>query len=185
MASNEAEIKAATERPDESESDQDPQLHIPLRQRRLPASFWQEPCPSQSPRNQEISPLTSLQTSVHQYPSLQLHPWSLNSNSTFPVFSIPQRFTVPSHFLIQQNSEWMRASSNCNCATCLNYSYVMPRLPDVYNGLRYRASINAPCCSSLNCSDQNCKLCTEFYRWHPERLRHLRLRAARYNAILD
>lgn len=177
------EVKTANDENDEL--DKDPQLNIPLRQRRLPASFWQEPSLAQSSRSPDFRHVC--QSTAHQVAVTPPYPWAMNSTTTLPVF-IPQRFTTPGNFLLQQNSNshWVRgSSSSCACSSCLNYSYVVPRLPDVYSGMRYRPAVSIPCCPTLSCTDQGCKVCSTFERWHPERLRHLRLRAARYNALID
>ncbi|KFM72287.1 hypothetical protein X975_02908, partial [Stegodyphus mimosarum] len=171
-----------------SDTESDPKPMVPLRQRRLPASFWQEPCIAPSASHQDIAHQIPGMSSNQTAPGSSLHPWTMNTtNAVFPTF-MSQRLSVPNALVLAQNTSpfWLRSPfSCCGCATCLNYSYAIPRIPDVYGNLRYRQPVNIPCCPSLNSVDQSCKLCCTSDSWHPERLRQLRLRSARYNALID
>ncbi|GFS52722.1 uncharacterized protein TNIN_193171 [Trichonephila inaurata madagascariensis] len=173
----------------EADRDIDPKPIVPLRQRRFPASFWQEP---------SIVPTSSAQDIPHQiapsslnqnFPMGSAHPWTMSSSTTGLATFLPQRLSIPNNVALVQypSPMWIRNPVNyCNCAMCLNYSYVIPRFPDVYSGLRYRPTMSASQhCSRSNCADQSCKLCSATYSWHPERIRQARLRSARYNALLD
>ncbi|GBM44694.1 hypothetical protein AVEN_101067-1 [Araneus ventricosus] len=168
-----------------ADKDIDPKPMVPLRQRRFPASFWQEP---------SIVPTTSTQDVPHQMTSpspsqtFPMHPWNMTTSTTGPSTFLPQRLSVPNNFAVVQypSPMWIRSPVNfCSCPICLNYSYVIPRFPDVYSGLRYRPALNMAHCSRSNCSDQSCKLCSASNSWHPERIRQARLRSSRYNALLD
>lgn len=167
--------------PDKDPDPKQPAI-IPLRQRRLPASFWQEPSivPTTPVHHQDILPSPNL-----PFPSGPLHPWAIGMGGG-PTY-LPQRLSVPGSFALVQHptSMWMRgpALGYCSCTACLNYPCVAaPRIPDLYGGLRY---IRPSACPGSNCADLGCKICTVSGSWCPERVRQSRLRSARYNALLD
>ncbi|KAG8198808.1 hypothetical protein JTE90_007112 [Oedothorax gibbosus] len=176
--------------PKDSSTDKDtdtkpPPAIIPLRQRRLPASFWQEPSiiPN-TPVHQGNLMSSPNQPFLSATNHLQ-HPWTIGG----PTY-LPQRLSMPSGSLAMlqhhPSAMWIRspALSYCSCTVCLNYSCMPPRIPDLYSGLRYRPNV-AGCCPTPNCTEIGCKMCTVSGSWCPERVRQTRLRSARYNALLD
>lgn len=179
MASTPTEPNDPKDFSSDKDTDAKPPAIIPLRQRRLPASFWQEP---------SIIPTTPVhQGHMSSTPQAFLsaqHPWAISMGGG-PTY-LPQRLSMPGSLALLQHPMWIRspALSYCSCAACLSYSCMSPRIPELYSGLRYRPAVPG-CCPTTNCTEIGCKMCAVSGSWCPERVRQSRLRSARYNALLD